>query len=332
MSLGWQFDRAEARWMESHLSHFWDQSLVGIAPIGFETYGRLFHPAYDQAGARIRWRAASIWSGADFPASADFLHVALPLGPSPSPVPWSGGGPRIGTLDSEDARALIEVLRDFTTDLDPIWFGLWDGLGWDRAIRLGPGHTGSPADNPIPTTLRADERIQIPDRSYFLYSGPLEAALEWVSTYQQTPHLWWPSTHQWCVATEVDLSWSVVGGPTALIERLQQSSEVEVREVGVDVSLPPPPSWLDRRIRDAVQGVYERGTATIDTGVGSISWKYSPQRGLLSVHYGPLFATDGRVRRELVGSFDDTWQKRVYVAMLEDLEEFVIYRAREPNR
>jgi len=332
MSLCWQFDRAEARWMESHLIHFWEQSLVSIAPTGFEAYGRLFHPAYDQAGDRIRWRAASMWSGADFPASADFLHVALPLGRSPSPVPWSGGGPRIGTLDSEDTRALIEVLRDFTTDSDQIWFGLWDGLGWDRTMVLGPGHTGAPADNPIPTTLRADERIQIPDRSYFLYSGPLEAALEWVSTYQQTPHLWWPSTHQWCVATEVDLSWSVVGGPTALIERLKHSSEVEVREVGVDESLAPPPSWLDGRIRGAVQRVCERGAATVDTGMGSVRWKYSPQRGFLSVDYGPLFATDWSATRRLVGSFDDTWQKRVYVAMLEDLEEFVLYRAPEPNR
>lgn len=278
--------------MESRLIHFWDQSLVGIAPIGFEAYGRLFHAANDQAGDRIRWRTASIWSGANFPAAADFLHMALPMVPSHSPVPWSGGGPQIGTLDPEDTRAIIEILRDFTLDSDQVWFGLWDGLGWDRAVRLGPGHAGSPAHNPIPATLRADERIQIPGRIHFLYSGPLEAALEWVSTYQQTPHLWWPSPHEWCVATEVDLSWSVVGGPMALIERLQQSAEVEVREVGVDVGLAPAHlGWMDAfatRYNRCTNEVQQRSIPEWDRLAGSILRRGDCYLGTMDLYSGQI--------------------------------------------
>jgi len=327
MSLCWQFDRDEARWMKWHLSQFWEPSLVGIAPTGFEAYGRLFHPAYNPAGDRIRWRAVAAWSGADFPVSADFLHVALPIEPRPSPIPWSAGGePRVGTLDPEDARGLVEVLGDFTTDANRIWFGLWDGLGWDRAVVLGPESTGDPAVNPIPTTIRANERIRIPDRSYFLYSGPLDAARDWLSTHQQTPHLWWPPTRQWCVATEVDSSWSIVGGPSALIDRLQRSTEVEVREVGINERLASPPAWLDGRIRNAVQRLNEQGAASVDTGLGTVYWKYSSAKDLLSVDYGPLFSAGRRGTRRLFDSFDGAREKWLYVAMLDDLEEFVLYQ------
>jgi hypothetical protein len=41
-------------------------------------------------------------------------------------------------------------------------------------------------------------------------------------------NLWWPADHAWCVATEIDLDSTYVGGSEACIEELLANSELEV--------------------------------------------------------------------------------------------------------
>jgi hypothetical protein len=45
----------------------------------------------------------------------------------------------------------------------------------------------------------------------------------------QSPNLWWPDDRSWCVATEVDFSWTYVGGSHALIERVLADPALEAR-------------------------------------------------------------------------------------------------------
>jgi hypothetical protein len=76
-------------------------------------------------------------------------------------------------------------------------------------------------------------RVRLPQRSYFLLQGPLDAAMElgWmldVSHFSpQSPNLFWPNDHSWCVATEIDLDSSYVGGSKELVQRLVADEELE---------------------------------------------------------------------------------------------------------
>jgi hypothetical protein len=53
--------------------------------------------------------------------------------------------------------------------------------------------------------------VHLPQRDYLLFEGPLEAATELGWNMQgggfvpQSPNLFWPDDHAWCVASEIDL-------------------------------------------------------------------------------------------------------------------------------
>lgn len=53
-------------------------------------------------------------------------------------------------------------------------------------------------------------------------NGPLEAAVDLGSRVAffvpQSPNLFWPADLAWCVATEIDLPYTYVGGSAALVE------------------------------------------------------------------------------------------------------------------
>ncbi|OLZ15182.1 hypothetical protein [Sulfobacillus thermosulfidooxidans] len=52
--------------------------------------------------------------------------------------------------------------------------------------------------------------------------------------YRQTPHYWWPKDHAWCVAGDVDLSWTIIGGSRDLIEHLINAEDLEVLSISQD--------------------------------------------------------------------------------------------------
>jgi hypothetical protein len=52
----------------------------------------------------------------------------------------------------------------------------------------------------------------VPQRSYYLLAGPIEAATESVADdNEQSASLWWSDDHTWCVATEIDFNTTYVG-------------------------------------------------------------------------------------------------------------------------
>ena len=68
-------------------------------------------------------------------------------------------------------------------------------------------------------------RVRLPNREYLLFTGPLEAAPELGATigetfWPQSPNLFWPQDHAWCVASEIDLSYTLVAGSEPLAEAL----------------------------------------------------------------------------------------------------------------
>jgi len=50
----------------------------------------------------------------------------------------------------------------------------------------------------------------------------------------QTPSLFWPDDHAWCVATEIDLDSTYLGGPEELVRALLADSRFEVWRAKLD--------------------------------------------------------------------------------------------------
>ena len=76
-------------------------------------------------------------------------------------------------------------------------------------------------------------------------AGPIEAVLGGIDgalsrhlldpwllwPYYHLPNLWWPDDRAWCVATEIDMQSSYIGGSQACVERLLGDDRLELYEV-----------------------------------------------------------------------------------------------------
>jgi len=82
-------------------------------------------------------------------------------------------------------------------------------------------------------------RAKLPDRGYFLLEGPLNAATDLGCTvsdafFPQSPNLFWPQDHAWCVASEIDLYCTLVAGSEVMVEELLADSRLEAWRVEPD--------------------------------------------------------------------------------------------------
>ena len=73
----------------------------------------------------------------------------------------------------------------------------------------------------------------MPDREYLLYTGQAEDVTapgllgDDLPGEDQTANLSWPDDRAWCVASEIDLGWSYVGGQAGLIEQVLADERIE---------------------------------------------------------------------------------------------------------
>lgn len=68
--------------------------------------------------------------------------------------------------ETEQWRALLQLLAAETSDPEDCYFGLWEGWGFPESARRWP-------------TFGVPRGAQIPARSYFLFRGPLSEAEIW---------------------------------------------------------------------------------------------------------------------------------------------------------
>lgn len=61
-----------------------------------------------------------------------------------------------------------------------------------------------------------------------------------MSIFPQSPNVFWPDDHAWCVATEIDLDSTYLGGTMKLISDVMADERLEA--VPVDVT---DPVWAD---------------------------------------------------------------------------------------
>jgi hypothetical protein len=140
--------------------------------------------------------------------------------------------PEVGSLPRELAGPLAVTLARHTAIPDMCWFAVWYGWGGLRE------------------EVRAAPMFRLPNREYHLLTGPVDAVTANVEgPFEQTPNLWWPEDHAWCVATEIDLNTTYIGCSDACRDRILALPEIEALPIdpatGIDIrsdalnSLPP---------------------------------------------------------------------------------------------
>ncbi|MGB3686250.1 MAG: hypothetical protein WA991_10550 [Ornithinimicrobium sp.] len=219
--VAWSSDVGQADWIRERLSPFDSGVVTSVVPGGFEAYARILHPARDDAGRLLGWDEVAQRRGVEMRHNAQFHQIALGPGPADPDVPILIHGPEEGSLDPGYASALCQLLRHYTPEPDDCWFALWTGYGWEPGARavltfddggadecltdndLGgvDGGADDDAREPVPPEVRDGPVIHLPSREYFLYRGPVEQALAFVDSEEQTANLWWPLDRSWCVAT-----------------------------------------------------------------------------------------------------------------------------------
>lgn len=281
--LAWSDDVAQATWIAERLTPVGANCATSVVPSGFEAYARILHPAEEPNrgyGRLVRWAEIAAWSGLPLDPYVQFHSVALPPDPVDSPPPWSGQGPREGSLFPPDAAVVIEHLRQLAESPQRCWFCLWDGYGW-QGVPLTTDGSGSMPDSPIPDAVDTGPRVRLPDRNYYLYGGPADAALVGRPGRppDQTANLWWPEDRAWCVASEIDLSWTYVGGSAELVEELVNEPVIEALAITPEGPLLRTEAWVDRWASDALDALFSEGHALVGTPLGTLeAWLDLPSR------------------------------------------------------
>ena len=83
-----------------------------------------------------------------------------------------------------------------------------------------------------PLRQRNAPLLRLPAREYLLYQGRPDQVAGWMDG----PNLWWPADRAWCVASEIDLPWTYVGGSKTLIAEVLGDPELIAQPLSLDES------------------------------------------------------------------------------------------------
>ncbi len=205
-----------ASWIQRRL-HPFGKDVGSFIPEGFAAYARVFHPPYrTTSGANpipVRWRDIAAANNRSIAGEMQQLeHSFYPASHSADGEELWDGQPRTGNLPREIAARLVPILRAHTLTPELCWFAVWDGYP-DVRDRMGAA--------PI---------FSVPQRDLFLLHGAVDDVLNTLSDIEwsyQSPNLWWPDDRAWCVVTEIDFTWSYIGGSASCIAQILSDPELE---------------------------------------------------------------------------------------------------------
>ncbi len=156
------------------------------------------HTRENSQGSRIRW--ARIAQILDVPIKPEICHEWFRTKLEPGCWPRFLWGPADGTLASEEITELVSILMPLTDNDQECFFRFPE----------------------IPFVL-TDKPL--------LFQGRLSELATSLEPYRFTFEYWWPPDCQWCVCSDYDLMFTLVGGSKDLISRLLASEVLETLEV-----------------------------------------------------------------------------------------------------
>ncbi|HJQ54953.1 MAG TPA: hypothetical protein VJ825_14030 [Gemmatimonadaceae bacterium] len=205
-----------ASWISSRL-HPFAKDVGSIIPEGFAAYARIFHPPSrltpEGSETPVRWRDIAAANNRTVAAEMQQLDSSC------QPSACSASGERLwnqqtptGMMPQEIVAKLAPILSAHTRTPELCWFGVWEGF----AI--------------LAQRVREAPSFSVPERNLYLLYGALDDVLDTLSRSDwiyRSPTLWWPDDRAWCVVTEIDFTWSYVGGSQACIEQILGDNEIE---------------------------------------------------------------------------------------------------------
>jgi hypothetical protein len=205
-----------ASWIPSRL-HPFAMDVGSIIPDVFPAYARVLHPPYRLTPVGnmtpVRWRDIAAANNRTIAAEMELMDL------SSQPTRFSASGEELwnqqtqtGNLPREIAERLAAILPSHTLTPELCWFGVWEGYG---DLRIG--------DN-------EGAMFSVPHRDLFLFHGTVGDVLTTFSEFDwsyRSPNYWWPDDRAWCVVTEIDFTWSYIGGSSACIEQILGDQELE---------------------------------------------------------------------------------------------------------
>lgn len=161
-------------------------------------------------GPRIRWKMLAELLGVPFESEIchEWFRSSLR---DPTCWPRFLYGPDEGNLDYEELSALLSLFRPFTGEQECfLRFAAIPFVGTDKPI---------------------------------LFTGALDEVISFLkeNEYQFSPEYLWPSDRKWCLCSDYDLMFTVVGGPQKLISSVLGSNVLEALQVN-------PQTRIDSRV------------------------------------------------------------------------------------
>ena len=227
-----------------------------LVPEGFESYVRVFHPAWREVTERdlpldpsgdsrdgamvvtvsdgiqlraVTWHEVAGVTGAvahpgmQWPAISGGAEAKRD---DRSPASWDQG-PERDSLPRRTAGVLAEILAEFTATPDRCWCAVWEGYADMVGLR---------DDASLP-------RLVVGDRSMVVGYGTVRAIADASfddgfgadsDTRYRSPSLWWPDDRAWCVSTEVDMDSTLLGASRDCATRVLADSRLEALPVGAE--------------------------------------------------------------------------------------------------
>ena len=125
-------DAAAGAWIGRRLAPV-GTSIGSVVPLGFEAYARVLHPVELGQGRLMRWAdVAAATERAVHPLAQFWRITGRASVHDRGSSAWDDGEPRIGELQSDALRALLDVLAAHSADSagTECIAALWEGWGW----------------------------------------------------------------------------------------------------------------------------------------------------------------------------------------------------------
>lgn len=206
-----------------------------VIPLGYSHYLRINHPAWksvtgpgtpwyeaEAVDRRVPWKEVAAWAD----QSLDDITFFTDIVPNTSVIPVSApfDGPPVG-LSPQLIHLLTPVLAELTTTPDSTWISFWDGGFWENTSipdtmddRARPDYSWRQQQRQLLLrNIKSVPQWSPPGwaaggRTYWMAQGPVGAVYDVArGIYRVEPNFWWPDDHAWCLSTEIDFDFTLIG-------------------------------------------------------------------------------------------------------------------------
>jgi hypothetical protein len=192
--------------------HPFEHDVASCVPPVFEAYARVFHPAYETPHHPVAWKAVAQANNRIARPAMEWGSLVGSWHLEDQPGLWDSP-PDTGRLPVPTAEELSRIVGQFS-GAAAVAYALWNGYGG--------------------IAIANADLIELPNRPMYVITGSIDDATEPFGIPERTANLWWATDRQWCVATDIDLMTTYVGGSAPCVQAVLRSNALEALPVSSD--------------------------------------------------------------------------------------------------